>query len=171
VIGVEEKLLDVSVGGLTLKLRADRIDEVRDSESLILDYKSGEVGPGDWDPPRPNEPQLPLYAVYGGVENVRGVLFGRIRAGDTCLTGNVADVRAQLFADAKANSAMAANPYTEEMRDEWHEALLNLAGEFLTGEAAVDPKEGRKTCKYCPLPGLCRVAEVQNVLVIDDDVE
>jgi hypothetical protein len=114
---------------------------------------------------------LPLYAVFGNVENVRGVLFARIRAGDTCFTGSVADVRAQLFADAKANSALAANPYTEGMRDEWHEALLNLAAEFLVGEAAVDPKEGRKTCEYCPLPGLCRVAEAQNVLVGDDDVE
>jgi RecB family exonuclease len=161
----------VNVGGLKLKLRADRIDEVGSSDRVILDYKSGEVGPRDWDPPRPNEPQLPLYAVYGGVENVRGVLFARIRAGDTCFTGSVADVRAQLFADAKSNSALAANPYTDGMRDEWHEALLNLAGEFLAGEAAVDPKEGRKTCEYCPLPGLCRVAEVQNVLVTDDDVE
>jgi hypothetical protein len=144
---------------------------VGDSENLIIDYKSGEVAPRDWDPPRPNEPQLPLYAVFGNVEHVRGVLFARIRAGDTCFTGSVADVRAQLFADAKANSALAANPYTEGMRDEWREALLNLAGEFLAGEAAVDPKEGRKTCKYCPLPGLCRVAEAQNFLVSDDNAE
>ncbi len=157
VIGVEEKLLDVSVGGLTLKLRADRIDAVGDSASLILDYKSGEVAPGDWDPPRPNEPQLPLYAVFGNVENVRGVLFARIRAGDTCLAGSVADVRAQLFADAKTNSALAAKPYTDGMRDEWHGALLNLAGEFLAGEAAVDPKEGRKTCEFCPLPPPARL--------------
>jgi len=55
-------------------------------------------------------------------------------------------------------------PYTDAMRDEWTTALLNLAEDFLRGEAAVDPRDGRKTCEFCPLPGLCRIAEVPGVL-------
>jgi probable DNA repair protein len=164
VIACEEKLEDVSVGGLKLKLRADRVDRVGAAGTLILDYKSGEVSPHDWEGLRPNEPQLPLYAVFGNLEDVRGVLFARIRAGEDCLTGRVADVKTQLFADAKPHSAMARHRYTEFMRDEWNEALLALAGDFLAGDAAVDPKQGKKTCQYCPLPGLCRVSEIEGAM-------
>jgi len=169
VIACEKKLDDVNVGGLKLRLRADRVDEVAGSDHLLIDYKSGEFSPKDWQPPRPNEPQLPLYAVFGGLDNVRGVLFAQIRAGDTGFVGSVADVKSQLFGDAKANSAFAKEPYSESMRDEWQEALVALAEEFLRGEAAVDPKQGRKTCEYCPLPGLCRVAEARGPL--DEGIE
>jgi ATP-dependent helicase/nuclease subunit B len=162
VTACEEKLDGINVGGLKLRLRADRIDQVNGSDRLLIDYKSGEVSPKDWQPPRPNEPQLPLYAVFGKVDHVRGVLFARIRAGKTGFIGSVADVRQQLFANAKSNSAFAKEPYGESVRDEWENGLLVLADEFLRGEAAVDPKEGKKTCEYCSLPGLCRVAETPN---------
>jgi ATP-dependent helicase/nuclease subunit B len=164
VVACEQKLNDVRVGDLMLNLRADRIDEVGTSDRLLIDYKSGEVSPSDWQPPRPNEPQLPLYAVFGNVEDVRGVLFAQIRAGATGFRGSVTDVRSQLFANAKASSALVKEPYSESLRDGWHDALLKLAGDFLRGEAAVNPKEGKKTCAHCPLPGLCRVAEVLDAL-------
>ena len=169
VIACEEKLDDANVGGLKLRLRADRIDEVAGGDRLLIDYKSGEFSTKDWQTPRPNEPQLPLYAVFGGVGDVRGVLFAQIRAGSTGFVGCVADVKSQLVADAKAKSAFAKEPYSESMRDGWQEALVALAEEFLRGEAAVDPKQGRKTCEYCPLPGLCRVAEAQDPL--DEGIE
>jgi ATP-dependent helicase/nuclease subunit B len=171
VVACEQKLEGVTVGGLNLKLRADRIDEIDGFGSLLLDYKSGVVSATDWEPPRPNEPQLPLYAVFGNVEDVRGVLFARIRAGKPSFSGNVTDVRAQLFRDVQPNSALAKDPYNEAMRDAWHDALLNLAEDFLRGEAAVDPKERKKTCRYCALPGLCRVAEVRDPLEEEDDAE
>lgn len=162
VIACEKKLPDVSVGGLKLRLRADRVDQVNRVERLLVDYKSGMVSTGVWQPPRPTEPQLPLYAVFGNVENVRGVLFARIRAGDTCFSGSVTNVRSQLF--AKRSSSRVKSDYTNSVKDEWHEALLALASEFLRGEAVVNPKEGKKTCEYCPLPGLCRIAEIRNPL-------
>ena len=49
-----EKVLDnVSVGGLKLRLRADRVDRVSDGKRLLLDYKSGEVATKDWEGMRP----------------------------------------------------------------------------------------------------------------------
>jgi ATP-dependent helicase/nuclease subunit B len=159
VIACEEELQDVNVGGLKLRLRGDRIDEVAGYKRLLLDYKTGMVTPADWKAPRPSDPQLPLYAAFGNVDDVCGVLFARIRAGETCISGQVMDAKAQLFSDIKGTSSLAKFPYTNAVRDEWSEALLSLAGDFLRGEAAVDPKDGRSTCEYCPLPGLCRVAE------------
>jgi probable DNA repair protein len=167
VVACEEELKDVDVGGLELQMRADRVDRIANSDRLLIDYKSGTVSPRDWQPPRPNEPQLPLYAVFGNVENVSGVLFAQIRAGSNCFRGHVADATIQVFADARANSVLAKEPYNRLKKDEWQEALLRLAEDFMRGEAAVNPKEGKKTCRYCPLPGLCRVAEVFDQL--DED--
>ncbi|MBV8113563.1 MAG: PD-(D/E)XK nuclease family protein, partial [Silvibacterium sp.] len=76
----EKKLDDVSVGGLKLRLRADRIDVLENEQRLLLDYKTGlNVSTKGWDGDRPDEPQLPLYAIFGNVEDVCGVLFARIR--------------------------------------------------------------------------------------------
>lgn len=164
VIACEENLQDVNVGGLKLRLRADRIDQVANFERLLIDYKTGNVSTHDWEGPRPNEPQLPLYAVFGNVEDVRGVLFARIRAGETGFTGSVTDLNRQLFPNAKVSAALGKIEYSGAMRDEWEQALLALAAEFLRGEAAIDPKDGRVTCEYCPMPGLCRVAEMREPL-------
>jgi ATP-dependent helicase/nuclease subunit B len=169
----EKVLDDVSVGGLKLRLRADRIDQVGDDglaegQRLLVDYKSGKVSTKDWDGMRPNEPQLPLYAIFGNVENVCGVVFARINVEKTELEGCVSDVRAQLFADKKLSSNLAKNPYNNAIRNEWTTALLNLAEDFLHGEAQVDPKDGTKTCKFCAMPGLCRVAEKREASTEDE---
>jgi ATP-dependent helicase/DNAse subunit B len=37
--------------------------------------------------------------------------------------------------------------------------------DFLDGEAAIDPKNGRKTCdnSYCDLHSLCRIGELEQM--------
>jgi ATP-dependent helicase/nuclease subunit B len=167
----EKTLEDVSVGGLKLRLRADRIDKLAGGQRLLVDYKSGQVSTKDWEGMRPNEPQLPLYAIFGNVDDVCGVLFARIRAGETKLEGRVSDARAQLFPGAGKSSQLVTNPYDAAMRDEWTAALLNLAEDFLHGEAQVEPKNGKKTCEFCALPGLCRVAELNASLSEDGETE
>lgn len=159
VIACEEELQDVNVGGLKLRLRADRIDQVEGYARLLIDYKTGQVATTDWKSSRPDDPQLPLYAVFGNVEDICGVVFARIRAGETCIAGMVADAKTQLLPDLTSNSSLVKNPYSQAIHDAWNEALLNLAHDFLRGEAAVDPKDGSMTCKHCSLPGLCRIAE------------
>jgi probable DNA repair protein len=155
----EERLTDVNVGDLKLNLRADRIDKLPDDSRLLLDYKTGEVSPSAWKGERPDEPQLPLYATYGNVENVSGLLFAQIRAGKMLFSGRAAKPLQMVMADLPPTSALVNQPFDRSMYDTWQQALLQLAEEFLRGEASVDPKHGDDTCKYCPLPGLCRVAE------------
>lgn len=155
----EERLKDVNVGELKLNLRADRIDELPDGSHLLIDYKTGEVSAAAWKGERLDEPQLPLYAAYGNVDRVSGILFAQIRAGKTEFVGRAANAQQTVLADLTATSSLVNQPYNEEMHDAWQQALLQLAEEFLHGEASVDPKHGSDTCTYCPLPGLCRVAE------------
>jgi ATP-dependent helicase/nuclease subunit B len=160
----EQQLRNAHVGDLRLNLRADRIDLLPDGTRLLIDYKTGEVSPAAWKGERPEEPQLPLYAVYGHVENVSGLLFAQIRAGKTRFQGRVRSALTQLDADRPNTSSLIREPYSEAMCDAWENTLRNLAEDFLRGEAAVDPREN-KVCKYCPLPGLCRIAEQQRVSI------
>jgi ATP-dependent helicase/nuclease subunit B len=170
VIDCEAKM-DAKVGDLQLSLRADRVDRVAGNDRILIDYKSGKVSPKDWQLPRPNDPQMPLYVVFGNIENVRGALFARIRLEDMSLTGSVTDPQSQVFADIRAGSALAENRYSGAMQDEWHDALLELAEEFLRGEAVVKPKNGKKTCQNCPMPGLCRVADLRSPLEENADAD
>ena len=89
----EERLQDVHVGNLKLNLRADRIDQLPDGSRLLLDYKTGNVSTASWDGDRLDDPQLPLYAAYGNVENVSGILFARIRSGKIEFEGRVRDAQ------------------------------------------------------------------------------
>ena len=60
---------------LRFNLRVDRIDRLSDGRLVLLDYKSGEVS-RDWSDERPENPQLPLYALSVG-EAVTAVAYAR----------------------------------------------------------------------------------------------
>ena len=74
VVGVEEKR-KISFAGLEFDARIDRIDQLSSGGHAIIDYKTGgTITPRRWDPPRPDEPQLALYAV-AAKEEVTAVAF------------------------------------------------------------------------------------------------
>lgn len=154
----EQKLPSVPIGDLLLNLRADRIDLLPDGSRLLIDYKSGRISAASWSGDRPDEPQLPLYAVCGNVENLSGVLLAKISAGETGFDGRVRDARGQLFADLGSGRKLVTDPFTPAMRDAWSRTLHGLAQEFLEGASAVAPREP-EVCRNCSLPALCRKAE------------
>lgn len=135
VVGQEQKRT-VEFGGLKFEARMDRVDRLPDGRELILDYKTGEVSANAWDGARPDEPQLPAYAVSHG-EPVAGVAFARVARGDMKFEG------------------LGAAPPLEE----WREILLALAGQFAAGEAGVDPKRYPGSCEYCDVAPVCRVTD------------
>jgi ATP-dependent helicase/nuclease subunit B len=146
------------IHGLMLNLRVDRIDRVPGGR-LILDYKTGEVKPAMWEGARPDEPQLPLYAIHGGIDDLKGVLVAQIRPGNMDFKGRVENATATVSNELKAQDDLVKAPLNETILGEWSDALSNLADDFLLGNAAVAPKSYPETCKYCALPSLCRVAE------------
>jgi ATP-dependent helicase/nuclease subunit B len=154
-VAEREQKLSANVGELKLKLRADRIDEVAGGQ-LLIDYKTGKVSAKAWEGERPDEPQLPLYAAYGDLRSLRGVLLAHIRTGDLKFDGCVEEPSRTLSPGMQRFA-----PYSVELRQQWERVLLALGEEFLQGEARVDPKNYPETCKLCPLPGLCRVAEMK----------
>lgn len=156
----EQRLHNITIGPLQLNLQADRIDLLPDNTRLLIDYKTGLVTDSAWLGDRPDEPQLPLYAVYGNVEDVSGLLFAQIRAQGSQFIGRLREARFLLFAGLKDSSPLVKYPYEDSMHDQWHSALAALALEFSQGQARIVPKNGAKTCQHCPLPSLCRIHEL-----------
>ena len=82
VVDFEREVLH-EIGGQTIRLYIDRVDRLSDGGLAIIDYKTGKVDPARWFGDRPEDPQLPLYAVSAG-EIPFAVVFAVIR-GDECL--------------------------------------------------------------------------------------
>jgi len=132
---------------------------------VIIDYKTGMLAGVSWDGTRPDEPQLPLYAGFGQIDHLKGVLLGRVREDKVKFIGRVEDARLVMPGDAK----LTRPPYSAAMLQSWQKVLLDLGQQFLNGEAQVDPKQYPKTCEFCDLPGLCRIAESDPVNTGDED--
>jgi ATP-dependent helicase/nuclease subunit B len=136
--------------------------EMRGTHALI-DYKTGaRVTARDWEGERPDDPQLPLYALTAK-EDVSAAAFAKLRAGDMKFSG---------FSAAKdAMPGVKAAHDWEAMKAGWRRSLEGLAHGFAAGAAAVDPKRGLQTCRRCDLQTLCRVHERVDALAAGEDDE
>ncbi len=150
-----------AISGLTLHLRLDRIDKLNDGTLLVIDYKTGAVSPGDWELPRPEDVQLPLYAGFAlpAESELGGLAFAKIRPGECVLAGSVGNAPGTLFPNLKSASALVKNALTAEKLIAWRDYIEQLARAFLAGRADVNPRDPKETCERCGLQTLCRVHE------------
>jgi probable DNA repair protein len=149
----EERI--ISLGGLEVRTRVDRIDDLNGGGEIILDYKTGIVKTTGWDSDRPDEPQLPLYCATSE-RPINGAAFAVIRIGELAFRG-IADNNAALPGLKK----MTTQPVSfAELVADWRRILERLAADFRAGVAIVDPKPG--ACEHCGLTTLCRIREVEN---------
>jgi ATP-dependent helicase/nuclease subunit B len=157
VAATEEKRA-LAAGGLEFSGRIDRMDRLADGGYALIDYKSGRVTPKYWEGERPDDPQLPLYAV-NAPETVSAVAFARLKTGNMRLMGYTRDDKAM--------------PKVKQYRDwdallaGWRKELDALGSAFAAGEAQVAPKRLAQTCRYCELAPLCRVHEQLSALELD----
>ena len=172
VAGTEDKT-EVTVAGLTLRLRMDRVDLLADGSKLVIDYKSGDMGPAAWKGERPDDVQLPLYAAFAVRDELEGLVFGRVRPGEMKFSGRVRDANATLVAGLHSGNRLVRDPLTGEQLDAWRRLIERLGADFLAGRADVNPKDRVKTCERCHLHAVCRIHENQplGVLVTEDEGE
>lgn len=167
-----EQSCAVEIAGLTLNLRIDRLDKLPDDTLLVIDYKSGAAARKEWDLPRPEDVQLPLYAAFAaaaakplhasedaGEPTIGGLAFAKLSAYTTCFEGRFRDAKSQIFSKLKGNNALVKLPLTESDLKLWKAAIEDLAKNFLQGNAEVDPADPEKTCSRCNLQVLCRRQE------------
>jgi probable DNA repair protein len=155
VVAAEQKTT-IKLGGLVVEGRMDRVDELEDGTRVILDYKSGKTSTKSWEGERPDEPQLPLYAIdMRQRQPVAAALFAQLRAGELGFNG----LAARTGIAPKVKPAGENEGVWQAQLDAWQTTLTTLAEAYRAGDARVDPKEFPRTCEYCGLQALCRVHE------------
>lgn len=146
---VEEKRA-VDLAGLPLEVRLDRVDRLKTGHALLVDYKSGQQTKSKLQCPRPNEPQLLVYAATVD-DTVDGVILAQVQARDCKAAGFT---REKQF-DRKTVEVKGRN-WSEYLGDAKQE-VFELATQFRSGWAAVDPSKG--ACEFCGSKPLCRILE------------
>lgn len=158
-----EQGVAVTLGGLTLDLRPDRVDRLGDGSLAVIDYKTGaDAETKAWVDERPKLPQLPLYATALGAERVGAVAFARVRTGDTGFAGLAHDASA--FPGLKSPGGRGWPKDLGDWQDTlaaWRRRLTALAVEHASGDARLAP-DPRHACEYCHLEAMCRIGETNS---------
>lgn len=149
------------IGGYTVNTRIDRIDRLANGDLIIIDYKTGTVSRSNWSVPRPDDPQLPLYAVSADAEQISGIAYAGLKKG-AC---KIVDEPQGIMIDAQVADSADWN----ERRQAWDSALKTLTQEIGSGYAPADPKNGVSTCRRCDLQCLCRVSGSRAAGTVTDD--
>lgn len=149
----------VKLGKLPIGIRYDRVDKLADGRLLVLDYKTSKQNIKSWTGARPDEPQVPLYAI-ANEKRVTGVAFGQIAAEEIAFKG-IAEEADSVPGLAEPDMLFKLDLPDQwpEILEHWRDTLMRLGREFMAGSAAVNPKVPGVTCRYCELKALCRIQE------------
>jgi hypothetical protein len=162
-----EKKTGIELGPLALSIRVDRIDQVelpdRKQGLVFVDYKSSyAAGPASWESPRPDDPQLPLYALTAAPGQLHALAFAKIRAGS----------QSAWLGYQSAPSLLPIKTVSDlpQKIDAWRDTLTSLANAFYSGDASVSPKDFMQNCKGCAQRLVCRLnPEDLNINPDDED--
>jgi RecB family exonuclease len=157
---MEEKR-PIAFGGITVEARLDRMDRLEAGGHAIIDYKTGVCKVSEWMGRRLDEPQLPMYALGAG-EDIAAVAFAVVKTGESKFRGVSRVPKLIPGVAALEKAGKAAKQYRGDWRllvDAWRADLEATGRGFASGDARVDPKRGRDTCKNCDQQTLCRIAE------------
>jgi probable DNA repair protein len=137
-------------GGLEFRVRIDRVDRLPDGARVLLDYKTGAAS-ADWRGERPDNPQLPVYALLSP-DALVAVAYARVNAAES---GFVAESERREIFPRTRRSELEGMATFANLIQVWSRRIERIAGEFGAGHAQVAPTI--KACQSCKLQGLCRV--------------
>lgn len=133
VIATEQRH-EIDYSGLKLTLYIDRIDELENGERLLIDYKTGaDLRTNQWLGERPDEPQLPLYAVTQS-EHIKGLAFAQLNPKALQWIG-LGELSSPL-----PGLKPPQDDWQTQLQD-WDSVLSTLAQDFIAGDARVDFKD------------------------------
>ena len=149
VIACEKKYL-ATIASLQLHLKLDRLDELADGRKFIIDYKTGLISRQAWNPAKPRDMQLPLYAttivpdaaaVAFAQISVQGIQYDGVGVADFGIAGiRSPGSRPRIEVKFQHPHNDAAINSWQELRDAWAGLLLSLAEQFAAGDYRLDPR-------------------------------
>ncbi|WP_116964830.1 PD-(D/E)XK nuclease family protein [Fastidiosibacter lacustris] len=158
VIGLEKSLM-LEIGGVNLQLRVDRIDQLSNGYTVVIDYKisknysiSGLLSSPIM------EPQLPLYAVY---EDSDAVAVATVNGANISLQSIssienwIKEGEPEIFG-AKKSASVDAPQNFNALKRYWRKQLELQIQQFLQGKSIITPSV--KSCQYCEFSAVCRVS-------------
>lgn len=145
----------LTIQGLSIQTRQDRVDELENGARVLIDYKTNAPSLNAWFEERLHNLQLPLYATYHE-DNYNALCFAEITAKNIQLKG-IAHERYPhddlTTIDDKKNSLHIEN--WQSLLESWKKSLAMLAEEFCNGIATVTPIK-ESVCQQCDLQSICR---------------
>ena len=153
-----------AIGGLSITLRPDRIDELASGGEMLIDYKLGNSNmPRDWLdvwPGRPRSPQLPLYGL-AHADRLKALAYVVLAPGAVEYRGwtDGTDVGVDVWPYPRGvRIDLGDAPDWPALMHHWSFTLTKLAERYVAGEANVDPLPFE--CANCHLSTLCRINEL-----------
>jgi len=159
IVKESEQWHQFTFNNIEIRTRIDRIDQLSDGRYVIMDYKTGDPKISAWFDDRPDEPQLPLYAITSDGE-IAAIVFTKLKRGETAYVGLAQD-NELLPNVTTVNNTRGINDNIrnwETLFTQWKDTLDKLAISFREGDARVDPKNAG-SCRYCDLHAFCRIYE------------
>jgi len=132
-------------------IRVDRVDRI-EGGLVVIDYKTGQVNLSGITGSPTRDPQLPAYSLID--TEIVGVYFAEIR--DKVRLLGVADAAGRVEGAQYSRQLQQADSWPAH-RQRWQEDLGQLAEDFASGHARVDPVTG--ACRFCHLADLCRIED------------
>lgn len=150
--------------GMLFTLVIDRIDQLADGSLAVIDYKTGKSAPSNssWLDERPEDLQLPFYYTVMSSQQpapVNAVAIAHLNAAKIGYSALAADQAFHARIKPSAEDRYVRKDWAE-LATEFPTKVETVAGEFKAGCTAIDPVNGKLTCRYCALENLCRIDEL-----------
>lgn len=151
----------VSIGGIEVTLKIDRIHQLENGGLELIDYKTGRLPSiKSWGEDRITEPQLPIYAVfYDAQQSVASVQFGLVKTAEHGFTG-LSEANFEAEKDKRKPDFIRAFVDWQHLKDHWQASIEAIVQEIKAGEAAIS-FGNESDLLYCEVLPLLRLPERQ----------
>ena len=152
----------ITIRGIEVTLKIDRIHQLEDGGQEFVDYKTGQIPKmNSWGEDRITEPQLPIYAAFyaDDATQVAGVQFGMVKMAEHDFTGLSAE-HFEAEPEKRKPAFIRQFSHWQALLLHWQTSIEALAEEIKAGEAAVCFND-ESDLAYCEVKPLLRLPERQ----------